>query len=304
MGRSKRVGIALIVFFSACLLHAQQSIDQTEPAWLLLERGKKAYDEGEFGLAIRLFRAAVERQGIFPEAEFWIGSVFEAEGEYAIAELQYERAYELRSALGVPSEAYAILYRLATIYEVTGRYLQFEEVLTRVLAGPFPDDRPDAPRPDVLYRVLLNQGIDKLLELFRIDDAAALQGYANLGVFQCRTGRYQTAAFNLSYAVTTTLTRIVEHLLEADPDYRYLGVARLLEDLRRSRLLTEYAQTADLYRQLYFLGASLFGDGKLAAAREIWTLVADSGFYDRWAARAAAQLESPETEPLIELPPA
>ena len=58
----------------------EDSYTEDLPSWLLLERGIEAMRLGEYGLASRVFREIIARDRINPDAEMYLGILFEQEG--------------------------------------------------------------------------------------------------------------------------------------------------------------------------------------------------------------------------------
>ena len=73
------------------------------------------------------FRKALETFGSSPEIEYWIGRVFEAGGEYILAERQYEAALEEQKLLLVPDDVLSIRYRLAEVNFAGGDFAAWQE---------------------------------------------------------------------------------------------------------------------------------------------------------------------------------
>ena len=86
-----------------------------EPAWILLERAKAAFDERDLTAALDFLLDAVEAEDEFPEAEYWLGRVYAAGGQSVLAEQQYRRAMELSIFLRVPQQRFEIAYSLADL---------------------------------------------------------------------------------------------------------------------------------------------------------------------------------------------
>ena len=104
---------AAILFFAGSFhAYAQEEGVYELPAWLVLEYGKKAFQERELGIALRYAREALEKKaGFYPEAEILIGDVFAAEGNLQLAVSQYTKALEDSRQLYILQEKYHILYR-------------------------------------------------------------------------------------------------------------------------------------------------------------------------------------------------
>ncbi len=268
----RRAPLAALVIF---LFPAPARLAGQDASWLLFERARYAFEQREFGEALRMFRAVKEANPDMPEVDMAIGEVFAAEGEYAIALLQYERAYERRRLLIVPDDAVEILYRMANIHKLLGEYLQYESLLRtiieRVDAGyDQPPSRIEAP----MYRILLEDGLDKVLLLYRFDDRGAQYAQALLSRFLLyRSHRFAEASRAAAYSIVMTLSEIIAFVRTIDPEYRYTGVEQLMYDTRRFPEVRDYLVRSDLYEQLFILGHSLDASGKVAPAESIRRLL-------------------------------
>jgi hypothetical protein len=67
-------------------------------------------------------------------------------------------------------------------------------------------------------------------------------------------------------------------------------------------LLVEYAEKTGYYKTAYYLGASLYGNGKTSPAREIWNSLSAQNNAGEWQNRSLAQLKSPYIERAVEMP--
>ncbi len=86
--------IILLLIFTIPLY----SQDADEAEWILYRKGINYYNSKDFSEAFKYFReAAVKRD--FPEAEYYIGRIFENEGEFSLALKQYERAENFSTSL-------------------------------------------------------------------------------------------------------------------------------------------------------------------------------------------------------------
>ncbi|MDR0315453.1 MAG: hypothetical protein LBH97_00970, partial [Treponema sp.] len=70
----------------------------------------------------------------------------------------------------------------------------------------------------------------------------------------------------------------------------------------RNPVLSEYAEKVNYYRTVYYLGASLYGNGKPVPAQGFWTFLAGTPQAGEWRVRAVAQLRSPSIERIVEMP--
>ena len=138
-----------------------QDIDMGKaPPWLLMELGEKAFREKEFGEALVLFREAKKRMGVYPEADLWIGLVFEADAEIELAVKQIERAYADRNQLYIIAEKYTILYKLAELYRMQADNSSFENRLSLII-----DDDTDFADKHIFYPFLNKISIHDFVSL-------------------------------------------------------------------------------------------------------------------------------------------
>ncbi len=273
--------------------------DEMAP-WLKMEVGKKAFREREFGTAATIFRKLIESETVYPEAEIWLAAVFEAEGEFGIAEMQYLKALDLKGSLYILEEEISIKYKLAEIYRITGQYGKYELLLLDILEG---DDNYSSSSNltylNAMLRTLRSSGLNKLVELYRPANKMTLNAHSAAGIFYYKTGRYSESVLHLMLSVLTPFTILNDELLGDDPDYRFISADSVLRNSLNDDRLSEYIDTSGLFKNLYYLAAALYAGNKMDEAREIWRIVytrPDSGI---WNEKAMRQYYNPYIEPLI-----
>ncbi len=237
----------------------------------------------------------------FPEAEFWIGRVFLAEGEHKLAERQYLLAISQASSLLVPSDVHEFRYALAALYTDRRDYAGMETTLKQVLAAdPLYVDPAKARLLEAMQAALSAQGIDKFLTLYRHDARFAARAYRTLGEFYVKTGRFGQGLKHLMLAVDIVAGRMIQARLEADPDYAFSSLGGLIADMAKDKALADYAAEESLDRTLFYLGAALYGEGRAAQARQVWKAL--STREGEWARRAADYYTRPRVDPAQEYP--
>lgn len=299
---------AIVTFVAIAALGSQvaaqtvPAITSNDPSWLLLELGKNAFRAKDFGQALDYFRASVAKGGVTPEAEMWIGRVFEEEGELDLAENQYQRALSNSSQFEIPGEATSILYDLARIYFNTNQYGKYEVILNRIVSKDtqFSDPKETFTR-QAMARVLKNNGLDRLLVLYRITDKASLQAHSDLGELDYRTGRYSDAILNLTFSTITVLTVAVDAFKARDPEFDFSTVGNLLTMAEKDKRVGQYLTSTNLFRDLYYLAAALYADGSTERAKSVWNVVTKWAPQDKWFRRSVAQLKKPYIEPIMNI---
>ena len=243
----------------------------------------------------------------YPEAEYWIGETYLIEGELRLAQSQFQKAYDLRGLLENPGFAVELLYKIAAICRTRQEYNEMERTLLAVLS----DDKlwsgggtgtSGAFEKQSLTRVLENNGINRFLTLYRYRNTESELAHRLLGLYYYISGRHSRAQEHLMFSFLIQNTVIIEEVIRNRHDYTFETMETLAPEINRYPLLVDYAAKNDYYKTAYYLGASLYGNGKTIPARELWTFVAAQNAAGEWQSRAAGQLRSPHVERLVEMP--
>lgn len=283
-----------------------------EPAWVVYRRGNEAFDEGRFGDALQRYREALSARRPFPEAEAGLGKVFEAEGNYSLAERQYKKALRHTDEFYVGEEAYSVRYLLADLYRSQQRRKEYEETLASI-AEQDPQFSPDHEPP---YRNLLpnmltrdsledrppEPRLDVLLRLYRLEANFAHRAHLELGEALLANGQFSPAVEHLVFASVGALSAIFDQLRRENYDYELESTVSLLEDALSADSLRRFIREAQPFRALYRLGGALWGlDPSSEVPTEVWETVA--AFPDAagvWAARASRAIEDPQRATVVD----
>ena len=292
----------ILLLFAAAVSAPHAFSDSTDKYWLLYEQGKTAADQKEYGQALQLYMEAIQGAGIFPEAEVAIGDVYMAEGEAALAQKQYEKAYNIRKSFYIPDDQYEILYKLANLFEIQQQYKQMEDTLGRIVA----DDKRFQETANQKLRTQIeknyfDKGLDRVLVLYNFEDSFSAAAHSKLGWFYYRTGRFAQSVSQLIYSVVYRVSQVERFRKEHDSDYQYSSLAELLSAVDASGELREYAGTAGLFQDLYYLAGSTFAAGFPSHAAVIWKLLASADAAGQYRALASRQLKKPFVEPLLSI---
>lgn len=294
------VGVVAVLCVFAVPVSAQVEIDDELPSWVLYQQGEKAFREGELGIALSYYRVAIEKEVTYPEAEVGLGRVFQEEGNYALALEHYRAAYEERQQLLIPDEQYAILYRIATVYEIQDKHADYRRTLSQIVADHemYAGDASQRFR-DSLWSALVEDGIDRLIQLYRLENGFARRAHAQLGAFYYLTGRDRDATMHSVFAVLQALSTSIEEQRRIQPGYVFESLGAFLARARRNPLLSDFHQRVGLFESLYYLGSTLYFQGHRRRGVEIWSVVSGIPEAGTWAVRARRQLEQPRREPLL-----
>ena len=275
--------------------------EETEvPDWIRLEQGKRLFEKGNFGEALVIFKDLRESTDSYPEADFWIGRVFEEEGELSLAQAQYKKALDAKKDLYVSEDVLLIQGRLAYVYRISRKYHDYEEILKASLVYSEVWNAPDAARRyPLMIRALKEKGVDKLFELYRIDADSVLHVHSELGLYYYRTGRYEESLTHLVTAFLAELTAVMKEVKYDDPLYQTESVEELLGKGLISPRIQSYLEAVSFFPVSYYLGASLYALGEIRESRELFSLVANYAPSKKWTAMAMRQLTDPYIEPIL-----
>ncbi|MDR0600723.1 MAG: hypothetical protein LBG84_11730 [Treponema sp.] len=241
----------------------------------------------------------IQKLKIYPEAEYWIGEVYRAEGELGVALSQYQKAYDHRDLLETPGFDTEIRYKTADLRRVRTEYTEMVTILEDILKADALWSRESFTRSN-MTRSLETNGIDRFLLLFRHNVPMVEKAHRRLGLYYYAYGRHTRAAEHLLFAALIQNTLIIEALKKNAYDYTFTGLERLMDDVRPRRDLLAFIAETEYFRTLYYLANSLYAGGKSASAREIWAFLRDRG-QGEWRGRSADQLRNPRLDRIPEI---
>jgi hypothetical protein len=251
------------------------------------------------------------RLGEYPEAEYWIGETWRAEGDRGVALRQFQKAWDRRSLLENPGFEAELLYKIADIRKIKQEYVEMEKTLLDILGGEDPAGNPRDPlwagnsfAKTAMSRTLENEGVNRFLALYRYPNTAAEAAHRLLGFYYYASGRQSPgpAGEHLMFAFLIQNTVIMEDLIRSRYDYTFTTLEALMGELDRRPALREYIDRVEYFRTAYYLGAALYGAGKPGAARSLWTFLAGQDRAGEWQNRARRQLRQPFNERALEAP--
>jgi len=247
----------------------------------------------------------------YPEAEYWIGETYLVEGELNLAQSQFRKALALRPIMENPGFVNELLYKIAAIYQTRQDYNEMESTLLLILNADSlwsGDQSQTGASPSVSFekqsmtRTLESNGINRSLTLYRYHSPESEQAHRLLGFYYYTSGRYSRAQEHLMFAFLIQNTVIIEEVIRNQYDFSFNTLEELAVEINRYPLLTEYAEKNEYYKTAYYLGASLYGNGKTIPARELWNFLSTQDNAGEWQVRARSQIRSPHVERLVEMP--
>ena len=250
---------------------------------------------------------AVNRLKNYPDAEYWLGESYRAEGELALALRQYGRALENRDLLETPGFDTEILYKITDVHRMRREYQEMEKNANEIIEGK---DPLGTPRDDLwshnqiraaMARLLENDGVNHFLLLYRYHNPVTERAHRLLGFFCYASSRYSLAAEHLTFAFLIQNTVLIDEVVRHNYDYTFTTLQDLMASVRPYRNLTDYIDETEYYRTAYYLASALYASGKTKPARELWAFLAGSDNAGEWGNRARRN-PTPFVDRAIEMP--
>jgi len=251
----------------------------------------------------------LDRQKIYPEAEYWLGEVYRAEGELSLAFRQYERAFKNRALLENPEFDTEILYKMTDIHRLRREYQEMERRANEIIEGLGPSGLPrdelwannSSNARAAMARVLENDGVNRFLTLYRYNNTVTEKAHRLLGFFFFSSNRYSLAAEHLMFAFLIQNTVLIDEAIRNRFDFTFTSLDELMDFAQSKPALASYLEETDYFRTIYCLASSLYASSKNRPAREMWTFLAGNSAAGEWGTRAR-RYPGPFIDRAIEMP--
>jgi hypothetical protein len=250
----KRPVILLLFFVLPMVITAQKAPEpESLPSWVLFGLGQQAYEQKRFGEAAVYFRRAVDRRGIYPEAEAALAKIASQGEGSALQEAQLQKALDERGLLQIPDDKYALLYALADLRlrNDPGISVEKGEAALETWREILEDDQPYQAAEtsgglDGYYNALMARnnpvtlktangpsltqnltGLNRLLYLYRHPLGFSLRAHQEIASLSVTNKAYKQAIAHSLFALVGIFSTVIEQVKTVHPDY----IFRSLDDL-------------------------------------------------------------------------
>ncbi len=254
----------LILISISFNLFGQNLVDSNyKPLWLRMDEAVQLVESGESGEAIYAFRKILEDVPGNPEAEMWLGLIFDKENEYELSIRYLELALEHKKQLVILEDQYRILYRLADIHLKAGDPSAYVDNLYNVIE--FSEEKiQNNNLKNAMLNVLKERGYDKFIELYRPEKRISLKAYSLLGKYYFKKENWGIALEYLMQATGSIITSCIEEIKRLNPDYNFLidestdkSLENVFDLVNNTPALKEYFKSNSFYEYYYYLGKTL-----------------------------------------------
>jgi len=302
--RTAVLAAAFLILSTFSLSAEEGAIGQNEPAWVFYEKGLSEMYRQDYGSALYYFQQDLSRQRVMPETEVAIGDVYFFQGDYPLAERQYNKALEMKEAFTLQNFTYEISYRLARLYKNQSNWGQMYRALLSVTKDDtiFHDPRYDLFRIKTkdLYK---NKGFDVMFIFNRIDESFATRAHAQLAEYYYRTWNFEVALDDALFSVIPVLTESVKEIRNSRPEYQYKTLRDFLSIGLAMDTVKRYLEEQEFWKRLYYL--ALISYEKIDIRDNgifLLKILADTPAAGTYRDRAASQLSRPAREQRLDAP--
>jgi tetratricopeptide (TPR) repeat protein len=244
----------------------------------------------------------LDRLKAYPEAEYWIGETYRAEGELSLAFRQYELAWEQRALLEAPDSAAGILYKITDIHRVRREYQEMEKRANEIIEGDELWAGSSGSRVRAaMSRILENEGVNRFLTLYRHKNTVTEKAHRLMGFFCYASSRHSRAAEHLMFAFLIQNTVLIDEIIRRQFDFTFTSLENLMSFVRSRPELAAFLEETEYYRTVYYLASALYAEGKTRPSAQLWAFLAASEDAGEWGARARLN-RSPVIDRAVEMP--
>ncbi len=218
-------------------------------------------------------------RSVYPEAEFLLGKIYQAEGEYDIAKEFYFSALDHAYALDVPEQQIDIFYQTAYLAQLSGDDGLYEIMLMNIL-----DYNPWFTRGDGISPYLkaavdnshIQESATKFFKLYRASHPQSINAAIQLTTFYKNKGDTDKA---YTFAVLSSLlsfTRLYEVLEERDQRFEFTDLGSFFKTCTKYSDIVAWLENQSVWRGFYELAVLSKAEGNDTFADEIFSMLSKS----------------------------
>jgi hypothetical protein len=230
-----------------------------------------------FGKSMQSLLAWLQRRLVYPEADFLLGQIYEAEGENSLALSYYEKSWQNKDFLDIPDERYTIAYRMADLsFHSDDRGAQ-EKYLLLILLDDKMFGKPgeeSATLNAMIHTLNSDPTTEKFFSLYRHSNFKGLKAYQDLSALYYDSNNFDRALSVAALASCISVSLLSDAVKEYDFEYRYTDLSDLLIRAGKSAEITEWAGNIKIWDSFLLLASILQAKGEYRQARSIRTILA------------------------------
>ena len=261
----------------------------------------KLYGSDFFHGKFSELKAWVEKDYLYPEADFLIGKIYKLEGEFGLSGDYLGKAYDNIKRLDIGDVKYDILYELADLADFREDGPEYEKMLLAVLA----DDRlyRDEGFMKALVRLIndgktkggkgsSDQAVEKFFLLYRSDNDISIQALEKLSVYYSGINQTEKALRCAALGAVAAVSKIEDILKDRMIDYSYNGFVDLLAKSSMYGDIIDWGNDNNIWELFFSLAKISRSYGQVEFSDALFAILAQYEPEDYWKLRASSEISS------------
>ncbi|HKL85681.1 MAG TPA: hypothetical protein VJ861_05060 [Treponemataceae bacterium] len=220
----------------------------------------------------------LEIRGVYPEADYLTGRIYELEGEVSLALNYYQKALNNYEVMDIPEERFTILYRMADLSQFSGNTGLMENYLLRIVSedSVYSQTKPLTPMLSAMLRTLdTEKTSDKFFLLYRHNYLKGLLAYQMLATYYYNKNDFDNRALAASaLSSIISVTQLSAALNEYDFSWEYSSLKDLFTRIGKNSELKEWARSAGVWDSFLLFGKILIRSDMREQGRHVWSVIA------------------------------
>lgn len=216
-------------------------------------------------------------RSVYPEAEYLLGQIYQAEGEYEIAREFYFQALDHSYALDVPAERIEIYYTTAYLAELLQDDDLYEVMLLNILDQNSWYTQGDGISPYLqaaMDNARTQETASKFFRLYRANHPQSLKAAIMLADFYYKKGSMDKAYSCATLSALLTFTRLYEVLTSRNQQFTFKDIDQFFRTAVRYADISEWMNDQQVWKGLYLFAAISNEQGNQSFANELFRMLA------------------------------
>ena len=288
-----------VVFFLLVTSVLFGAIDK-DYLWLKLQSGIDKFQKKQYGDAMVLFSECEILDASNGDVAYWIGRVYEVEGDYELAKLQYQKAinyYQFQEPFTI-DQIFESSLHLADTYLHLGDRTNYISLLDSLSSKNAKKSLSERDKDHQAILSLFNKsGLNKVLELYRLDNNLDMELFSRKGAYFKSIGDIDQSKKYFLLSIVTSLSTILNECESHDIAFiftnqdnanqssnekitkdmsvssltttHYGDIAKLLSNVSNNTMIRDYISKSNLMENIYTLAVLLKQQKNSQAAIDI-----------------------------------
>lgn len=249
----------------------------------IIEFYNRIYTLNYFGDSPEKLVEFIRNQKNFPEADYYLGKIYQIEGEYSIAEKYFYNAYKYSDILQIPDEKYEILYSLAELAELKKDFNKMEEYLLLIVSKE-PLFRDENRKKSFQKSISSNKKdcVEKFFKLYRAENFELLKPLKKLSDYYKTQNQTERSLYANALCVVTGFTRIIDLLYKRNPVFEYKNLSSFFDEVENYSDIVDWGIENELWGSFNSFAENAQKNSDVIFARELYKILKEKNPENYW----------------------